>query len=232
MAIDRSSSAGVRLVRHEGIDRIYHWIMAVAVLALLATGLLPKLGVGFPWVTIHWVAGVVLAVLVVYHIVRGLAWSRLRLMLPGWRDAVDGVREFASLFSRIAAPKTGKYAPAQKVYHWGVAVVILALVVTGCFMLAKLDTPFWQRNPYFLDSSTWGIVYVIHGYAAMILVTLLIMHIYFAVRPEKWWMTRSMLRGWITRQEHLAHFDGARWPAEEVAASAPSEKTTQQHSTA
>ena len=40
------------------------------------------------------------------------------------------------------------------------------LVATGLLMLAKLDTPFWQRNPYWLSETTWGIVYTIHGICA------------------------------------------------------------------
>ncbi len=36
-------------------------------------------------------------------------------------------------------------------------------------------------------------------------------HVYFAVRPEKWWMTRSMIKGWITREEYLEHYDPELW---------------------
>ena len=43
------------------------------------------------------------------------------------------------------------------------------------------------------------------------LVGLIIAHVYFAVRPEKWWITKAMLLGWITRREYLEHHDPARW---------------------
>ena len=36
-----------RIVRHRLPDRIFHWVMAASVLALLATGFLPILGVRF-----------------------------------------------------------------------------------------------------------------------------------------------------------------------------------------
>jgi formate dehydrogenase subunit gamma len=86
-------------------------------------------------------------------------------------------------------------------------------------MLAKIDTSFWQRNPYFLSSETWGIVYVLHGYAAMALITFLILHVYFAIRPEKLFFLRSMITGWITGDEYRKTFD-ERWEPE-GAGSAP-----------
>ena len=78
MATQRNSSD--RVVRHKGPDRIFHWVMAVTVLTLLATAFLPIAGVQFPWVTIHWIAGVVLAAIVLYHIVRALVWLDWRAM--------------------------------------------------------------------------------------------------------------------------------------------------------
>ena len=35
--------------------------------------------------------------------------------------------------------------------------------------------------------------------------------LYFAVRPEKWWITKSMILGWITRRQYLEHHEPARW---------------------
>ena len=47
--------------------------------------------------------------------------------------------------------------------------------------------------------------------AGVALVGLVIAHVYFAVRPEKWWITRSMFAGWITRRQYLEHHDPDRW---------------------
>ena len=93
-----------------------------------------------------------------------------------------------------------------------VAVVVLAIVATGLLMLSKIDTPFWRRNPYWLANSQWGLIYAIHGLFAMAMITLIMVHIYFAVRPEKLWMTRSMFHGWISREDYLRHHDPQRWP--------------------
>ena len=39
------SSSADRIERHAGVDRLFHWLTAFAVLTLMATGLLPRLGV-------------------------------------------------------------------------------------------------------------------------------------------------------------------------------------------
>jgi hypothetical protein len=43
------------------------------------------------------------------------------------------------------------------------------------------------------------------------LVTMVMMHVYFALRPEKLKFTRAMILGWITRREFEEHHDPQRW---------------------
>lgn len=206
-----AASAG-RVIRHALVDRLFHWVSAACVLVLLGTAFLPILGFAFGWVTIHWVAGVVLIVAVAFHIVRSLAPSRLRVMWIGaadLRDAAAVVR--ATLGREAAAVRTGKYSLAQKFIHHAFAVVVLTTLVTGGLMLLRIDTPWWRRNPYVLADSTWGVVYVLHGLAALLLITMVMMHVYFALRPEKLLFTRAMIRGWITRREFEEHHDPNRW---------------------
>jgi len=211
-SVAATAPGGETIVRHKGADRLYHWCMAAAVLTLMFTAFAPILGWKFEWDTAHWISGVVLAVLVVVHIVRATIWQDFWAMVIVPADLDEGAQGLASLFGGKAGPaKPGKYDLAQKLYHWGIAALVLALVVTGALMLAKIDTPFWQRNPYFLDDSTWGIVYAVHGLCAMAAIALVLIHIYFAVRPDKLWLTRSMVLGRITRQDYASHFDSQRW---------------------
>ena len=72
--------------RHDGLARLMHWLMALAVLTLLVTGLLPVVGVEFDWVPIHWIAGLVLTVCLLLHIVRSLFGGRFGRMLFRGRD--------------------------------------------------------------------------------------------------------------------------------------------------
>jgi len=88
---------------------------------------------------------------------------------------------------------------------------VLTAAATGGFMLAHIDTPWWRPNPYLLSDRTWGVVYVLHDLAALLLITMVMMHVYFALRPEKLSFTRAMIRGWITREEFKEHHDPKRW---------------------
>ena len=78
-------------------------------------------------------------------------------------------------------------------------------------MLVKVDTPWWERDPYWISDGAWGIVYAVHGFSALLLITLVMTHVYFALRPEKALYLRSMIRGWITREEYLREHDPERW---------------------
>jgi len=207
-----------RVTRHLAVDRLYHWTMAATVLTLLATGFLPIVGIKFAWVDPHWIAGTVLTALVAVHVVRATIWQDFWAMMIVLQDFRDGLSAVRAVFRpTVLVARPGKYPLLQKLYHLAIAVVMLCLIGTGLVMMVKIDTPFWTRNPYWLSSSAWGVVYVIHGLAAMTTVTLVMIHIYFAIRPEKLWVTRSMILGWITRREYVAHHDPERWRAEPVA---------------
>ena len=180
-----------RIVRHAAVDRAFHWLTAITILTLMGTALLPILGVRFDWSPIHWVAGVILILLTIFHLLRSMAWRKLRSI---WFTAGELRRE-----------QVGKYSAAQKLMHHAMGLMALSAVVTGALMLKKIRTPFFERDPYVFGFDTWGVIYVIHGLAALAAVTLVMIHIYFALIPENRMYLRAMLRGWITRQEQREH---------------------------
>ncbi len=202
-----------KLVRHAFIDRLFHWGTALAVLILLGTAFLPILGWNFAWVATHWVTGVVLTLLIVFHTVRAMFWQNLRSMWISLDDICKGVQlaRWNLRISETPPSPSGKYSLAQKLIHFLFAFVVGATIVTGCMMLAKIDTPWWERNPYWIEEGTWGVVYVLHDLSALMLVTMIMAHIYFALRPEKLHFTRSMILGWITRAEYKKHHDPTQW---------------------
>lgn len=206
-------SATQKLIRHAFIDRLFHWSTALAVLILLGTAFFPILGWNFAWVTIHWITGIVLTLLIVFHTVRALFWQDLLSMWIGLEDICRGVQlaRWSLRISQIPPDSPGKYSLAQKLIHLFFALVVGVTIVTGCMMLAKIDTPWWERNPYWLAEGTWGLIYVLHDVSALMLVTMIMAHIYFALRPEKLHFTRSMILGWITRAEYKKHHDPTRW---------------------
>jgi len=187
----------------------------VSAVILLATAFLPTLGVEFSWVTVHWVTGIVVAATVSIHVVRALFWRDLSSMRIGLEDLREGIRlaKYTLRRSHVPPALAGKYSLAQKAIHHLFAVVVLATIVTGGLMLVKVDTPWWERDPYWLGEDTWGLIYVLHDLAALLLITMVLIHIYFALRPEKFFFTRSMIVGWITREEHASHYDPERWRA-------------------
>jgi cytochrome b subunit of formate dehydrogenase len=212
------ASPRARIMRHLLVDRIYHWTMAACVLTLMATAFLPIIGYKFEWLGLHWTTGVVLSALIAIHIVRALVWQDFWAMVIDARD----VRNFWRRLVRFAGGKSaapdlpGKYDGLQKLYHAGIAVLVLAVTASGLLMLLKIDTPLWRRNPYVLADTQWGMIYATHGLAAMALITMVIIHIYVVLRPDEWRLTRSMFRGWITRREYDEHHDKRRWAAGEA----------------
>ena len=207
-----------RVTRHLLIDRVYHWLMAACVLTLLATAFLPIIGYKFEWLSLHWTTGVVLSALVLIHVVRAVIWQDFWAMVIDGADLRNAWRHLAQALGRKGAVpgKPGKYNVLQKLYHAGIAVLVLSIVVTGLLMLLKIDTPLWRRNPYVLADYQWGWIYVVHGFAAMALITMVMIHVYFALRPDEWHLTRSMFRGWMTSKEYQDHFDPKRWsPSDE-----------------
>jgi cytochrome b subunit of formate dehydrogenase len=155
----------------------------------------------------------VLILAVVFHVARSLVGRQLRRMRLGVADLYDGIAVVRSTLGSVAANvrKPGKYSVAQKFIHHAFAGVVLTAAATGALMLARVDTPWWERNPYLLPDATWGLVYVLHGLAALLLITMVMTHVYFALRPEKRLFLRSMIKGWITRAEYAEQHDPDRW---------------------
>ena len=205
-------TAAAKIVRHALADRLFHWITAVCVLTLLATAFLPILGVKFDWVGIHWITGVVLIAAVLFHTLRALGWQDWRTVWIGAADVREALAILRATLRRGGAvPKPGKYSFAQKLVHLLFTLVVLTAAATGGLMLVRVETPWWRPNPNVLTDATWGVVYVLHGLTALLLVTMIMTHVYFALRPEKLLFTRAMLLGWITRREYEDHHDPNRW---------------------
>jgi cytochrome b subunit of formate dehydrogenase len=88
------------------------------------------------------------------------------------------------------------------------------VIVTGISMMFRVRTVFFPRDPYLFSDMTWGMIYVLHGLAGVGLITLTIVHVYFAVRPEKLPITASMIVGSMSREFYLKEHDPTRWGIE------------------
>ena len=187
--------------------------MAIAMLALLVTAFLPRAGVHFPWVTYHWIAGALLTASILFHIVHASFWLSFGSIWPDRVDVRDAVHRVRRFLGRSAPPprKFGKYPLENKLYHAVIVVTGLSAIATGLFMLFRVRTAVFPRNPYLFSDMTWGMIYVLHGLAGVGLIALIVVHVYFGLRPEKREITNSMIRGWMTREFYLGEHDPKRW---------------------
>jgi formate dehydrogenase subunit gamma len=198
--------------RHGTGARMFHWVMALAMFTLLLTAFLPIVGVQFAWVTWHWMAGLVLTASILFHVVHATLWLDFWSIWVGPKDIPELKAEIMREFGHdVPGPKPGKYPLGNRLYHLAIVVAALSVIASGLFMMVRVRTPFFTRNPYLFGDSTWGFTYVSHGLAGVTLVGLVIAHVYFAIRPEKRWITKSMIFGFITRRQYLEHHDPDRW---------------------
>jgi cytochrome b subunit of formate dehydrogenase len=202
-----------KVVRHSLAARLFHWIMAASMLTLLVTSFAPILGWRFDWVSIHWMAGIALTSSIIYHIIHASFWLDFWSIWLNKEDVGEAMTRFKrNMGGDSPAPrKAAKYPWDNKMYHTAIVLSALAVVPTGLFMMVRVRTPLWERNPYLFSDSTWGAMYVLHGLSGIGLVGLTIAHIYFAIRPEKIWITKGMIFGDVTREDFLKHHDPQRW---------------------
>ena len=208
-----AATVPARVTRHSLAARTFHWIMAASMLTLLGTASAPVLGLQFNWIEIHWIAGLVLTVSIVYHIIHASFWLDFWSIWLNKEDAREAIARLKRAFGqRAPAPrKAAKYPWDNKMYHTAIVLSALASVPTGILMMNRVETPLFVRNPYLFNDATWGVMYVLHGLSGIGLVGLTIAHVYFAIRPEKRWITKGMIFGDISRQEFLHHHDPERW---------------------
>lgn len=201
-----------QIERHTFMARLFHWVMAASMFVLLFTAFLPIVGVKFAWVRIHWLAGLVLTGAIIYHIVHATFFLDFWSIWIGPKDIPEFKAEMMrELGQDVPGPKSGKYPLGNRLYHLAILVVGLTAAITGMLMMSRVRQPLFTRNPYLMADQTWGFTYVAHGVMGVALVGLVIAHVYFAIRPEKWWITKAMIFGYITRRNYLEHHDPARW---------------------
>jgi cytochrome b subunit of formate dehydrogenase len=205
-----------RIPRHSPAARIFHWIMAAAMLTLLFTAFLPRVGLQFDWVTYHWIAGIVLTASVIFHVIHASFWLDFWAIWPDKADLTDALRRVRRFMGLPARPprRFAKYPLENKLYHGAIIVTGLSAIGTGVFMMSRVHTIFFPRNPYLFSDMTWGLMYVLHGLAGVGLIALVMIHVYFAVRPEKRDITKSMIFGSMRREFYLEHYDPERWSLE------------------
>jgi len=202
-----------KIKRHSLVARLFHWVMSVAMFALLITAFVPRMGYPFDWVTWHWIAGLVLTASIIFHIFHATFFMDFWSIWPDKTDWEDAKRRWLRATGKSAPEprKFAKYPLENKMYHGIIVLAGLSVILTGVFMMKRVRTPFFVRNPYLFSDMTWGMMYVLHGLAGVGLIGLVMVHVYFALRPEKFVITESMIGGSMDRDFYLEHYDPERW---------------------
>jgi len=123
----------------------------------------------------------------------------------------DAWRRILRFFGKPAAPhgQIRQVSAREQALPRRIIAAGLSAIVTGVFMMFRVRTIFFPRNPYLLSDMTWGLMYVLHGLAGVGLIALIMVHVYFGLRPEKRAITKSMIFGWMSRDFYLEEHDRA-----------------------
>jgi cytochrome b subunit of formate dehydrogenase len=138
--------------RHDLIELIEHWTIAVSGLVLLFSGMfeLPMAKryfitsiPGLTWsgdfivsLYIHYIASVLFVSACVFHAVyHGLLGDRG--MIPEKGDLKASLLVIKSFFGKGAEPPFHKYLPEQRIAYAGMAIIILMLILSGLVKIYK-----------------------------------------------------------------------------------------------
>ncbi|WP_049986971.1 cytochrome b/b6 domain-containing protein [Halobellus rufus] len=238
---DPSKSEVEQSLEEQGVDeikrfslaqRVSHWVMAISIFALMLSGFVImntevtlRAVPGLSWLDVHIVSAVVLIGYVVFHVghvaYKG-TWSK---MWFGVADAKDLWRRFTNLIGQTDEyPRQFEYPSAQKLLHWGVTGASLAVIVTGVVLVRRVSLePLWgpTREFSFLGlqfglgtADAPGLIawsFVFHDFFAVALLALVMGHVYFALRPNEWAITKSMITGRVAVEEYAEKYSPTSW---------------------
>ena len=214
--LEKTTSGPELLTRYSHAERLTHWAVAVAYVALFLSGLamfhpyfywLSALFGGGPLMrVIHPFLGATFAILFYAYALRIV---RDNLLLPSdrrWLAAMWGYMNKQG----PELPVEGKYNAGQKLMYWSMVVVIALLLVTGLLV--------WR--PYFAPAvpvPLRRLASLTHAAMAFVMFVGIGVHVYAAYWTKG--AVRAMTRGTVTRAWARFHHPG--WYAKVVGKDAP-----------
>ena len=197
------------LDRFTFVERLVHWLVGVAFLVLLATGLAlsypslfwlttivgggPAARAVHPWVGVVFGAGMVAMI--------GL-WIRDMFLDAEDRSWLGAVHHYAT-HRRERVPPAGKYNAGQKIFFWLQGGLAVAFVVTGVAL--------WF--PAASDASLLAVCRLIHYAATLGGGLLLVVHVYLGTVAYPG-TARGMIEGRVTARWARLHHP--RWHEEQT----------------
>ncbi len=195
-----------KIVRHDNVERIVHWSLAIAFLFLFLSGL-ALFSPFFFWLSavfgggqfmrmLHPFAGVLLVLLFYPY-----AWKLRKANRWTPADSEWTRNSIAYMEKRVEFHDTGKYNAGQKLMYWSMVPIIAVLFLTGITM--------WQ--PWFASSfptPVRRVTSLLHAVSAFVMFIGIGIHWYAAYWTRG--SIRSMVRGTVSqawaRYHHPAWF--------------------------
>ncbi|MFB6131150.1 MAG: cytochrome b/b6 domain-containing protein, partial [Salinigranum sp.] len=181
---------------------------------------------GVAWITVHEVAAITLIAYVLFHLGHVASKGTWSVMWFGRDDVADLWTRFQNLVGLTDEyPKQFKYPSAQQALHLFVSLAVLGLVATGLVLLRRVQTPLWAATREFTflgvtfglgggTVGTMGLVpwsFVLHDFLAIATLSLVMGHVYFALRPREWSITQSMVTGKIPVDVYAEKYSRSSW---------------------
>lgn len=227
------SAQGVEEVdRFSVAQRASHWIMAIAIFALMLSGFIimnnavtVKVVAGLSWLTIHIASAVVLIGYTLFHVghvaYKG-TWNR---MWMGRKEVTDLWTRFKNLVGLTDEyPRQFYYPSAQKLLHWAITGATLGVIATGLVLWRRVSfEPLWSATREFTflgvtfgfgTTEAMGLIswsFVLHDFFAIAILSLVMGHVYFALRPNEWEITKSMITGTVPVEEYAEKYSPSSW---------------------
>ena len=214
-------------------QRASHWVMAISIFAMMLSGFIimnnevtVKAVAGISWLTIHIISAVVLIAYVVFHIAHVTYKGTWEKMWVGSKEAKDLITRFRNLIGLTGEyPRQFEYPSAQKLLHWGVTAATFGIIFTGLVLWRRVEVLalFWEPTREFTflgiefglgTADSLGLVswsFVLHDLFAAGMLALVMGHIYFALRPNEWEITKSMITGKVTVEEYAEKYSPSSW---------------------
>lgn len=201
------------LLRHNLLQRFFHWTNAAAVIILFVSGWMiyqptdlffssPPPAYWFRW---HLLGTAILIVVLTFHSIYESFIVRAPNPMAINQNELRRLRQMIKNFLGFSQfyPRSGKYHPAQIFFHWGVAINILLLILTGMVIWK----PMRELLPLSLLGLGWQFIFynrILHAFFSASLLSFLIGHIYFALFIKKNWPeAKSMITGKIKLLDYL-----------------------------
>lgn len=185
------------IVRHTLFVRVVHWLIAIAFVAAMVTGLTlywnsilwwlrPYLGGEQGAIAIHLVGGLALAVFAVPIF---FLWRKRMRWTPTDTYFVRHVKDHALRPDQLPPADTGFFNGGQKLFFWAFILSTAYLLVTGMVW-------WWRREPW-MPKQVYVVSRTSHRVVSVIMSGSLLIHIYKATVGEPGTFA-SMIKGTVT----------------------------------